>query len=249
MLRSIKSLHGYAIHAADGDMGKVYDFYFDDQTWTIRYLVADTGAWLSGRRVLLSTVSLKEPEWERREFPVSLTMEQVERSPNIDTHRPVSRQMEEDLYSYYGWSPYWGVSAYFTAAPLDPTLTMPQIETVQNLSERQEGDPHLRSAKEVIGYRAHASDGEVGHVQDFIADDENWIIRYGVVNTGHWLQERHVLIAPQWIQEVSWAGREVHVDLTCKIIENAPGFDPSAPVTREYEMRLHEYYDQPKQRG
>jgi hypothetical protein len=232
MLRSIKSLRGYSLRATDGKVGKSHGFYFDDQTWTVRYLVVDTGTWLLDRLVLLSTASLGNPEWERKVFPVGLTMEQVEKSPSISVDEPVSRQMEVDLHGYYGWHPYWHGPAYIAAAQ-------------GSAQKRDQGDPHLRSTREVIGYHIQTTDGEIGHVDDFVVDDEAWVIRYVVVDTQNWLPGKKVLIAPQWIADVDWAGRRVSTDLAKDAIENGPEFDPSLPVNREYEVRLYDYYGRP----
>jgi len=241
MLRSLKNLRGYTIHAVDGNIGKVDDFYFDDQAWTVRYLVADTGSWLVGRRVLLSTAALGRPKWERQTFPVTLTREQVEHSPPIAANRPVSRRMEQELHAYYGWPPYWSGAGALVA----------QV-AAQMEAEREESaaggrfDDHLRSTREVIGSHIQATDGQVGHVEDFIADDERWVVRYAIVDTGNWLSGRRVLLAPAWITEVSWPESKVYMDLDRRTIENSPEFDPSAPVNREYELRLYDYYGRPR---
>lgn len=47
MLKNIQSLQGHKLSANDGEIGHVADFLFDDQTWAIRYLVANTGSWLT----------------------------------------------------------------------------------------------------------------------------------------------------------------------------------------------------------
>jgi hypothetical protein len=234
MFRSVKSLYGYTIQARDDDIGKVHEFYFDDELWTIRYLVVDTGGWLLGRHVLLSTVAAGQPKWEKQTFPVVLTKEQVEHSPPISTDKPVSRQMEESLHSYYHWVPYWsGAGIAVTAAAAER-------------EKREPRDPHLRSTRQVTGYHLHATDGEIGHVEDFIVEDETWVIRYMVVNTRNWLPGRSVLVSPTWVDRISWAGRLVYLDLDRETIRNSPEFDPSAPVNREYELRLYDYYGRPK---
>jgi hypothetical protein len=232
VLRSIKDLRSYTIRAIDGDIGKVREFYFDDRFWAIRYLVADTGNWLVDRLVLLSPYSLGNPDWEENVFPVRLTKKQVEGSPRISTDQPVSRQMEVDLHGYYGWPPYWGAAAYIAAAQMSD-------------QDKSEGDPHLRSTREVIGYRTQATDGEIGHIDDFVVDDGAWVIRYLVVDTGNWLSRRKVLVSPGWTKEVSWAGRRVSLGLSRDAVQDSPEFDPSEPVNREYEVRLYDYYGRP----
>ena len=126
MIRSASELKGYTIRASDGDIGEVMQFYFDDEKWTIRYLVADTGGWLMGRKVLISPAALGRVDWNSRTLGVNMTKERVENSPSIDTDRPVSRQHESAYYDYYGypyyWSgPYvWGPVAYPVYPPLAP---------------------------------------------------------------------------------------------------------------------------------
>jgi uncharacterized protein YrrD len=237
MLRSVKELHGYTIQAVDGEIGKVDEFFFDDLTWTVRYLVADTGGWLFNQLVLLSTVSLGRPEWEERVFPVRLTKEQVENSPPVIVDRPVSQQMEEKLVGYYGWPTYWTGA---TASVASNAISKMGKGTLER------GDLHLRSTRKVTGYHIHATDGEFGHVEDFIVEDSSWILRYLVVNTRNLLHGKSVLVAPTWVDRVSWAEREVYVDLAQDTIKNSPEFDPAAPVNRAYELRLYDYYGRPK---
>jgi hypothetical protein len=238
MLRSIKALNGYRIKATDGDIGRVSGFYFDDWVWTIRYLVVDTGPWLFGRKVLINALALGQPDYVSRLFPVSLTKELVESSPNIDLAKPVSRQLEVILHEHYEWQPYW----WTMAQGVVPRPTRIQKEVVKVA----EGDPHLRSTEEVIGYHIVGLDGEVGHVEDFIADDKNWVIQYMVVDTRNWLPGRKVLVAPCWIKSVKWSETSVYVDLDQETIKNSPEYDPETPINREYEERLYDFYGRPK---
>src|SRR5262245_10939272 len=209
MLRSVKELHSYVINAIDGDIGRAQAFLFDDQTWDIRYLVCDIGVWLPGRRVLLSPTALGPPDYEARMIPVRLTKEQVQNSPDVDTDMPVSRQQEIALHRYYDWPVYWGAVALAGTTP-PPAAAVEIAQAV----EEQQGDPHLQSTREVIDYYIEAGDGDIGHVEDFIIDDESWAIRYLVVNTRNWWPGKKVLVAPQWISEIRWGDAQVHVDMT-----------------------------------
>ena len=245
MLRSLKALQGYTVVAKDGDIGKVYDFYFHDDTWVIRYLVADTGHWLPGRKVLLTTSALGRPNWAGFTFPVTLTREQVQKSPEIDTDKPVSRQQEAELHNHFGWPVYWmdpGDEAWPAPPPMTPVS--PATKPSEPLSE-QHADPHLRSVREVTAYHIQASDGEMGHVEDFIVEDTLWIIRYMVVQAGKWFPAKKVLIAPEWLQKIRHSERKVDVSVTRESILNCPEFNPRAAVNREYEARLYDYYGQP----
>lgn len=108
MLRVVSGLKGYGIEASDGSLGTVADFLFDDRTWRIRWLVVDTGTWLSGRKVLVHPSAIGQADDDHKQLPVTLTKAQVHDSPNILQDRPVSMQMEADLFGYYGWDPMWG---------------------------------------------------------------------------------------------------------------------------------------------
>jgi sporulation protein YlmC with PRC-barrel domain len=245
MLHTLDDLRGYDIEARDGEIGSVEDILFDDATWTVRYLVVDTGPWLLGREVLISPQSVGEADWEAGLLPVDLSKEQVESSPDVDLEKPVSRQKQEMLNAHYSWQNYW-TTLPTTARYGTPGMTPPGVAVVEEeevaLKEAVSNDPNLRSADEVEGYHIGALDGEIGHVDNFIVDDETWAIHYMVVNTRNWLPGRDVLIALPWIDEITWEHAEVQVSLSKENIKNSPEYDPNMPLTRDYESRLHEHY-------
>lgn len=255
MLRTTKSLERHEIVARDGNIGHVADFYFDDQAWTIRYLVVDTGKWLTGRQVLLSPSVVTRHDHDQRQIHVDLTQDQVRHSPGAETDRPVSRQHEVALQAYYGWPAYWGTGAFGAGAypaPLGAGIITPveapdPVGPLAGAAEREEpsGDPHLRSTHEARGYSIAASDGRIGHLEDFLIHLGSWKIRYCVVDTRNWLPGREVLLATSWITRVSWTEQSVHVDLTREAIKAGPELDRSKPLTREYVDRLHEHYRRP----
>jgi uncharacterized protein YrrD len=251
MLRSIKDLIGhYTIEANDGDIGEVGDLLFNDERWIMRYLVVDTGKWLPGREVLIPNLVLGDPDWKARKFPVSLTKKQIEDSPPVASDKPVSRQHEINLHEYFNWPRYWSVGMPVGSARWQGSATGERTTTGEESTEEAEedkhADPHLRSCKELFGYHIQATDDEVGHVEDFIVDDEDWQIRYLIVDTRNWLPGRKVVVATNWIKAVSWEDRKVVVDLSREKIKGAPKFDPSAPVNRDYEEVLYDYYGRPK---
>lgn len=247
MLRSLKDIEGYILRARDGDIGKVTDFFLDDERWTVRYLVADTGGLLlGGRRVLISPISFREADWETQRFHVTLTKEQVESSPSIDTDQPVSRQRERELSRHYGYPLYWGTPGLWGMGAYPVALAgQGWNQAPAEPSEEPDQDVHLRSAKEVRGYHIQGSDDSIGHVDDYILDDETWAIRYLVIDTKNWWFGKKVLVAPEWAHRISWQDRKVHVDLSRRAIEQSPEWDPSAGVNREYEARLYDYYGRP----
>ncbi|MGZ9261825.1 MAG: PRC-barrel domain-containing protein [Candidatus Binatia bacterium] len=246
MQKSINDLNGKAIVATDGEIGTVDDFYFDDKAWTIRYLVARTGSWFQGKDVLLSPFAVGKANLSGEKLNVTLTKKQVEDSPSIDTDKPVSRQREANYHDYYGYPYYWS-GPYLWGAMYYPQLAeADQIIVEERRAEQEEtGDLHLRSANTVTGYNIEATDGDIGHVEDFLIDDETWEIRYVVVDTANWLPGKKVLIAPRWIHQVGWDDSKVYVNLSRGAIENAPEYNPDA-LNREYEGKLYDHYERPK---
>lgn len=245
MLRSLNEIRGYAIQATDGSIGEIHDFLFDDHTWTIRYLVADTRKWLPGRKVLIAPEAVGTPQWADGSLPVALSKQQIVDSPDLASDLPVSRQYEEAVRGYYGWPLYWNMYPT-TAAGIAPIMPPPQPRNSENIDPSEpSGDPHLRSEREVRGYHIAARDGEIGHVADFIFEDQRWLIRHLVVDTRNWLPGRKVLVAIDWISEVDWVDSQVRVELDCDSIKNSPAYDPHAPVNHEYEMVLYDYYGRP----
>ena len=244
MLWSLDHLRGYKLDATDGSLGSVEDAFFDDRSWMVRWLAADT-AWLFGRRVLLAPASLRHPNATTHELPVGLTKEKIKAAPAVDLDQPVSRQHEAELVGYYGFAPYWGG----LAAPIPPIAPYPATGVAAPgdvlPGEVERGDPYLRSGNEVTGYTIRATDDSVGHVEDLLIDDSDWTIRYLVVDTRNWLPGRKVLIAPTWVREISWDDREVSVVLTREQIERSPEYDPEVPVGREYEEGLYGHYRSP----
>lgn len=244
MQRSVNDLVGCTISAKDGELGKVDEFYFDDLSWSIRYLVLKTGNWLSERMVLIPHAALGITDWTSRTFRVNLTMEQVRNSPDIDTEKTVSRQHEEKLFDHYALPVYWGEGFYATPlgmVPFTPIIDKNLVKEDDD-SAQQHGDPHLRSTKVVKGYHIHANDGEIGHVEDYIVDDEKWNICFLIVDTHNWLPGRKVLIMPRWINRIDWDESRVYVNLSQESIKNSPEFDPSQPIGKDYEKALFNHY-------
>jgi hypothetical protein len=262
MLRNMNDLKEYTIRATDGDIGRVKDFYFDDEAWVIRYLVVESGSWLSSRKVLISPIAIDHPNGTEKILPVSITKEQVKNSPDIDTEKPVSRQHERRYLGYYGYPAYWGGGGLWGGG-LYPYMMMPGYAGSASMPDaghseaekayaehaeaarHQDDDLHLRSCMAVMGYHIQATDGDIGHVEGLLVDEKTWAIRYFVVNTSNWWLGHQVLIAPQWIQEVSWSDSTVSVNLTQQAVQDAPRYDSAAPPDRAQEMGIYEHYGRP----
>jgi hypothetical protein len=251
MFTDTKKLKGLVIRATDGELGKVDQLYFDDEYWTIRYFTVETGNWLDGRKVLLSPYAVRSIDWENGRIDVSLSMKQVENSPDVDTHRPVSRQREVEYLGYYGYPNYWGGSYLWGAEmypgglPIPDSFTSETIEAVADRARRASADSHLRGTDEVSGYHIEAIDGEIGHVDRFIVEEKAWAIRYLEVATQNWWPGKKVLVSPDWVRRVSWGQSKVIVALTREEIQKCPEYFDDEGLTREYEDRIHFHYGKP----
>ena len=239
MLNKAKTMKGYKLDSLDGEIGKVEEFYFDDRHWAIRYLVANTGTWLMDRQVLISPYALADVLKGEQLIAVNLTKKQIEDSPSLNSHKPVSRQFEESYFGYFGWPMYWAGPYMWGAYPYIPRDPSAWRSSTQS---EETWDPHLRSTQAVSGYHLHAADGEIGHVVDFVIDDETWAIRYLIVDTQNWLPGKKVLIAPRWIERISWEDSEVFVKLTREQIKESPEYTEESMLTRDYEIKLHRHY-------
>jgi uncharacterized protein YrrD len=265
MFHTVKELQGYKIRATDGDIGGVHEIYFDEREWRVRYFIVNTGGLLGGRQVLISPEAVTGIDRADHTVSVNLTQQRVKDSPDITTDAPISRQHEARLAEHYGWSRYWA-GGY----PLRPGLMYPvgtaygypstmveipeQPRTESNAVDREvqaeeearkDGGSTLHSSRDVTGYRVHATDGEIGHVDDFVIDDENGFIRYIVVETGRWLSGRKVLVIPEWFESIHWEERRLYANLPRAEVANSPAYDPKELITREYETRIFENYRRP----
>ena len=225
-MNNASRLIGKTLDALDGEVGSVYDLYFDDQTWNLRYLVVDTGKWLPGRKALVSSEAIVTPWHHQAAIAVKLTKEQIRSSPDIDLATPISRVAEELLHRHYQWTPYWDS----TMVPPMP----PRAHTVE--ADRQEVghaaespvDLRLRSADELAGYHVQAGDDEIGHVHDLLLDDDLSRILFLVVEMKELFFVKRVLAGPSLISRVDWAISTVHLDANRQALKNAQEYDPAA---------------------
>lgn len=235
MLRRLTLFNGFAIHAIDGDIGKVHDIYFDDQNWVVRYFVVETGGWLLSRAVLLSPAVIEGRDWTTHTLTVRLTREQVERSPEIDTARPVSRQMKQAHYQAYPLAPYGSLAGGTVFLPTEAWLATDSVG-------QPEGDPHLRSLREVTGYHIRAQDGNPGHVEDFLIGLPQYEIHYLVIDTRPWILGQNVPVPIERVTGIRWREREVNVGLPAQLIQASPPIDLAVPLDRQHEEVVVDYY-------
>lgn len=224
MLRDLLKIKNCVVQGTDGIIGTVADVYFNDQTWNIHYLAADTGNWLQGRHGLIAIESLTDPKRDVGSFPALISRAQVEAAPKFEIEKPFSWQKEREICNYYKWNTYYPVD--------ERELTsFPGI---------------LTSANGLKDFSLLATDGEIGKVVNFIIDDMDWTVRYLVVDTAKWLAGKHVLISPWWNKSIDWADRQIVLDLNQEQIEQSPEYDPMAPIERVYEIELYKHYGKPQ---
>ena len=240
MLDREKEIEGYKLSSLDGEIGKVKEFYFDDKFWTIRYLVADTGNWLTGRQVLISPYAVTGVNRVEQTIPVNLTKDKIKNSPSPDTDKPISRQFENYYYGYYAYPGYWGGPYSWGGSPY---VSHAGDNSRDWMQDGKPFDHHLRSTRVVTGYHVQASDGAIGHVEDFLIDDKTWAIRYLIVDTKNWLPGKRVLISPKWIQTISWSDSSVYFNVPRETIKQAPEYLSESSLSRDYETRLHSHYN------
>jgi sporulation protein YlmC with PRC-barrel domain len=259
MIQSLHNFKSRALLSPDGVVGSVTDAFFDDQEWTLRYLVVKTGEWLGDRKILISPEALQPVQEGADTLSVNLSREQIEKSPDINTEHPLSRQDEEMLRGHYGWPLYWGgISPLMTTGlpdyPAVPVtgegggpLATDNLPRFEESSEPQQRDPHLRSFNEVQGYSVNANDGKVGTINDLLVDDASGRVMYMVVDTGNLFSGRKVLLSPSWVQQISWMDEEVDVDLKTETIKASPEYDPALPFDEEDEDNLYRHYGKTRQ--
>jgi uncharacterized protein YrrD len=245
MLLKYTKLNNSRVIALDGELGRIRDVYFDDSQWIVRYIVVDTGGWLSNRKVLIAPRAVQLFDAELHLISVNLTCEQIQASPDIDADQSVSRQHESEFHRYYGYPVYWGGSMNGVVAPMPPSaIVLPPDPTLPSLSHRTEAlqprhtfdsddpanhDYHLRSAGEVTGYRIRVTDDDVGHVEDFLFDDETWALRYLIAKTGVWFLGKHLLVTYGNIRNVDWGSRCVGVQQTRAEVSSGREFGADHP--------------------
>jgi hypothetical protein len=247
------TLNGYEIEAVDGRLGTVKDFLFDDRTWRTRWVVVDTGGWLTGRRVLIHPSALHTVDHEAKVFRVDLTQNQVKNSPTIEEHQPITMETERSQFDYYSWDPFWGNGMAGTmpgGSLVGATAMVPGDGTL--LADQAAGydgpDPHLRSIEDIRNYHVEATDGDLGHVQNMLVEDLDFRISYLVINTSDWWMGKTVLMSPRAVVDLKAGERILSLNVTRDQIKSSPPWDPADNVTPEMEASLGEHYNWPGSR-
>jgi hypothetical protein len=239
--RRVRDITALTLYAIDGQVGSIQELYFDDLDWTVRYLIVQTGGWLSGRNVLIAPLAVAGIDDADGSMRINLRKDQIEQTPPIEQAKPISRQYEEAYYKHFRWAPYWHPGTTIWGSPIHYPEPPTGSSAEPVFSESPEKS-HLRSSAEVTGYGIHAQDGEIGHIEDLVVDDEDWIFRYAEVDTRNWLPGKKVLVQIGRIKQLDWHTRSVTMSLTRHAIESAPAYDPSMLITPDYEIELFKHY-------
>lgn len=262
MLRSIKDLENYSVKASDGEIGRTRDLFVDDATWAIRYLVVQTGDWLASRKLLVSPMAVGHSMRGQKVLAVAMTREQVCNGPVFYAEKPVARQCKPDFIGFPGY-PYqsagpgsWGIdtgpgaattaSGDFVAAPECVHHERTQDPRRATAGMERRGDAHLRSCKAMCDFEIRANDGPIGKVRGVLVEEESWMVRYFIVNTGPWWMGHQVLIAPSWIGDVNWLDRAIRVDLARQQVQASPPYETDEALNRQRESGLFEHYGRKK---
>lgn len=249
MKRSINSLTGYSVKGTDGEIGHVTGFYFDDRTSTIRYMVVKTGYYFSKRNVLVSTEAVQKVDWKSKTFSVNLTQKKIKNSPDIDTHKPISRQHEEFMRGYYCWPGYYGYgNDNYLGLGMWGYPDVAEVKAGKHLqemiaAEHRDGITHLRNTHEVTGYNIYATDGEVGKVHDFLIDDQTWRINFLVVKTSNWFSMKKVLFSPDTIKEINWKAGSLVIETTLAKVQSGPEYHRGQGLTQAYAWSYYDHYN------
>jgi hypothetical protein len=249
-----QALKGTIVRATDGDVGKVDQFYFDDQSWAVRYIVIAIGRLFGERKILFSPGGAKRIDSDG--LHVGATVSQIHNSPGIDTEKPVSRVMEQELHDFYGWPYYWNFPVNYDSMGIPlyrgynefkgPMARIEeQLEEKWMEAKKRAEQSHLRSSGEVIGYDVSARNDIVGITEELLVDADQWVIRYLIVDLGSIVPGRKVLIASPWIQEISWETKRLFTDIAGEAIRHGPPFNPAIPIDKGFETRLFDYYEKP----
>lgn len=254
MLRSLKEITGYTLQETDDVIGTCKDFLFDDALWVIRYMVADTGTWFKHHEVLITPTSMEQPDWRTERIPVNLSRKQIEESPPLDAHAPLSREYEITYHEHFEIPFYWLGADFREGIPnkdgaVEPVEDLPIDDLEDQADEQQPSDIEegsLRRAIEIMTYGVIASDGDVGRVEDLIVDDTNWVIQHLIIDTGNIIPGKKIMLDTSCIESVSWEEATLQLDLTKTEIEQSRVYDATEPVNREHEVRLYDYHGRPR---
>ncbi|WP_339228887.1 PRC-barrel domain-containing protein [Oceanobacillus sp. FSL K6-2867] len=232
MMRLTSQAKHYNIHATDGELGKIKDFYFDDHNWEIRYAIVDTRKWLPGRKVLLSPNAFFEVDEANESVNVEYDKLMIRNSPPVPENEDLTKDKENHLINYFGWNSYTDNALPHAGRGLLGTFPVTGVENGPPPEEphldRNEGyheqDNYLRSEDETIDFKVHAKDGKIGRIADMIYDTSKWKIEYIVVRSSRSIVENEFYIFhTRQINTADWFEKDLYInDSIAGILNNKP---------------------------
>jgi sporulation protein YlmC with PRC-barrel domain len=239
MLRSCKSLEGYSLNASDGEIGHLKTIHFNDEDWSVKYLVVDIGSFWNEKKVLVLPNASYQFSWIEQNISVKLTRNQIKEALPYSSDLPVSDQHElinklnfKSLYLIEPWSgsflPLWF-----------PDLKAGQA--LQNIVQ-EIGDKDLRCAKTITGYQVVLKDKEFGKVEDFILDCNEWIIRDIVIDANHILHSNKKIIPVSKIKVFDTDNQKIELELSSHELLDYTDYNEHQAVNREYVIKFYDYY-------
>lgn len=247
MLRSIEDLIKSGVTCPDGDLGRVEQVYFDVRTWGMCYLIVDTSAWGYGEKIWVPLRCISQIDFASGVVKLNRTQQKMLSSSSLDTKTPVSRLQEVRIFDYYDCKPYWEEANFHgtphdPAAPLEPDANTRMTEQMNALNALNalNATVHPLSTKEVGGFTIEALEGPIGHIRDFVFDDETWLIRYLTVDTRDWWQsESEVLLSTESFKCIDSTTSTISTSLSRDAIKRSPAYIDAVPLSRMYETQLH----------
>lgn len=245
MLHRLDKLVGFDVFAEDEKLGEIHDIYFEDSGWKAKYAIVQSGERLLGERFIIAMEVLGETYWESGRVDADISKEEIENRPKVSFAEPVSREELSKIHQHYQWTPIRPTGGATQSPVFGPyPILPPTADIAERKKLQEEGEANLRSVEEVEGYEIECEDDCIGSVQGFFAN-EDWTIRYLLVDIGRWISKKKVLVAPDWVSQIDWFEGEITIDLTKDQIRNSPQYDSSEPPSREYEIALYDFYHQP----
>ena len=220
MFTGLKKILKYKMLAVNGEIGKVEDFYFDERFNTVRYLVVNTGGFLFKNLVLISPIFIDHVFDDEKLVKVSLTKEEIEESPDVDTEEPISRLYEKQFYKYYRTTPYWNGYLSWGTVPVPIGLRSTDLMVLDDEESKEDEEHYLRSVNEVCGYKCETRDGKIGYIKDFMIDLKNWRIETFIMSMKHLSTGDEIEFDMRWIERFSYSDKRAYLDIAIKELEN-----------------------------
>ncbi|MCM3399368.1 MULTISPECIES: PRC-barrel domain-containing protein [Oceanobacillus] len=244
MMRLTSQLKQFNIHATDGELGKIKDFYFDDRNWEIRYAIVDTRKWLPGRKVLLSPNSFIEVDETNESVNVEFDKLMIRNSPPVPENEDLTKDKENHLIDYFGWNSYTDNALPHAERGLLGTFPIIGLENERPPEEPHlnrngryhEHDNYLRSEEETNDFKVHAKDGKIGRIVDMIYDTSQWIIEYIVVRSSKSIVENEFYIFhTRQINTVDWFEKDLYINDSLEGILNNKPFQQKEEILVSFE--------------